>query len=69
MPIRRTPDGRWRYRHVVQYPDRSRERISGSAPTHINTKAAAHQAMLDHIERCLHPERVPTRKETPTFKE
>lgn len=69
MPIRRTPDGRWRYRHVLQYSDRTRERISGSAPTHINTKAAAHQAMLDHIERCLHPERVPTRKETPTFKE
>ena len=69
MPIRRTPDGRWRYRHVVQYPDRTRERINGSAPSHINTKAAAQQAMLEHIERCLHPERVPTRKETPTFKE
>lgn len=25
--------------------------------------------MLEHIERCLHPERVPTRKEHPTFKE
>ena len=69
MPIRRTPDGRWRYRHVVHYPDGTRERISGSAPTHINTKAAAEQAMLDHIERCLHPERVPTRKGTLTFAE
>jgi hypothetical protein len=25
--------------------------------------------MLDHIERVLHPECVPTRKETPTFSE
>src|SRR5688572_11263508 len=69
MPVRRTSDGRWRYRHVVHYPDGTRERISGSAPTHINTRAAAEQAMLEHIERCLHPERVPTRKEYPTFKE
>jgi integrase len=69
MPVRRSSDGRWRYRHVVHYPDGTRERISGSAPTHINTRAAAEQAMLDHIERCLHPERVPTRKEHPTFKE
>jgi integrase len=69
MPIRRKSDGRWRYRHVVHYPDGTRERINGSAPTHINTKAAAEQAMLDHIERCLHPERVPLRKGCPTFKE
>jgi hypothetical protein len=69
MPVRRTSDGRWRYRHVVHYPDGTRERISGSAPTHINTRAAAEQAMLDHIERCLHSARVPTRKEHPTFKE
>lgn len=69
MPIRRTKDGRWRYRHVVQKPDGTRERINGSAPTHINTKVAAERAMLDHIERVLHPERVPTRKETPTFSE
>ena len=67
MPIRRTNDGRWRYRHVVQKPDGTRERINGSAPTHLNTKVAAERAMLDHIERVLHPERVPTRKETPTF--
>ena len=69
MPIRRTSDGRWRYRHVVQKPDGTRERISGSAPDYINTKVAAERAMLDHIERVLHPERVPTRKETPTFSE
>jgi len=70
MPIRRSGnDGRWRYRHVVQKPDGTRERISGSAPTHLNTKVAAERAMLDHIERVLHPERVPTRKEMPTFEE
>jgi integrase len=69
MPVRRTKDGRWRYRHVIRYPDGTRERLTGSAPTHINTKAAAHQAMLDHIERALHPERTPSRKECPTFKE
>jgi integrase len=69
MPIRRTNDGRWRYRHTVHYRDGTRERISGSAPTHINTKAAAEQAMHDHIERCLHPERVPSRKGGPTFNE
>ncbi|MBA3456414.1 MAG: site-specific integrase [Deltaproteobacteria bacterium] len=54
---------------MVHYPNGTRERITGSAPNHINTKAAAEQAMRDHIERALHPERVPTRKETPTFKE
>jgi integrase len=69
MPVRRTSDGRWRYRHVVHYPDGTRERISGSAPTHINTKMAAEEAMREHIERCLHPERTPSRKEYPTFKE
>ncbi len=69
MPVRRTPDGRWRYRHVVHYPNGTRERITGSAPNHINTKAAAQQAMHDHIERALHPERTPSRKGTITFKE
>jgi integrase len=69
MPIRRTPDGRWRYRHVVHKPDGTRERISGSAPTHLNTKVAAEQAMHDHIDRILHPERVRIRKGIPTFKE
>jgi integrase len=54
---------------VVQKPDGTRERINGSAPTHLNTKVAAERVMLDHIERVLHPERVPTRKETPTFAE
>ena len=67
MPIRRTSDGRWRYRHVVQAPDGTRERINGSAPTHLNTKVAAERAMLDHIERALTRNACRRRKETPTF--
>ncbi|MFN0252823.1 MAG: tyrosine-type recombinase/integrase, partial [Kofleriaceae bacterium] len=69
MPVRRGDDGRWRYREMVQKPDGTRERISGCAPKHINTKTAAQQALLDHIERVLHPERVPQFKEAPTFAE
>ena len=34
-----------------------------------NTKVAAQQALLDHIERTLHPERVPQPKEVLTFHE
>ncbi len=69
MPVRRSNDGRWRYREIVRFPDGTRERISGSAPKHVNTKVGAQQAMLDHIERALHPERVPVRKEVLTFHE
>jgi len=69
MPVRRESDGRWRYREMVRRPDGTRERISGCAPKHINTKTAAQQALLDHIERVLHPERVPQSREVPTFAE
>lgn len=69
MPIRRESDGRWRYREMLQRPDGTRERISGCAPKHINTKVAAQQAMLEHIERILHPERVPKKREVMTFAE
>ena len=70
MPVHRSNDGRWRYREVVRKPDGSRERISGTAPRHVNTKVAAQQAMLDHIERILHPERAPKPKEeAPTLAE
>ncbi|CAN5881360.1 hypothetical protein BH11MYX3_BH11MYX3_26510 [soil metagenome] len=69
MPIRRGSDGRWRYREMVQKPDGTRDRISGCAPKHVNTKVAAQQALLEHIERLLHPERVPTTKEVLTFDE
>jgi integrase len=55
---------------MVKKPDGTRERISGCAPKHVNTKVAAQQALLEHIERFLHPERVPkTSKEVPTFGE
>ncbi len=69
MPIRRGSDGRWRYREMVQKPDGTRERISGCAPKHVNTKVAAQQALLENIERILHPERVPTTKAVMTFRE
>jgi hypothetical protein len=56
---------------MVRKPDGTRERISGCAPRHINTKVAAHEELRQHIERVLHPERVPTTndKEVMTFKE
>ena len=69
MPTRRGSDGRWRYREMVQRPDGTRDRISGCAPKHVNTKIAAQQALLEHIERILHPERGPKTKEVPTFHE
>ena len=72
MPIRRGNDGRWRYREVVQKTDGTRERISGCAPKHINTKVAAQEDLRLHIERILHPERVPATtsdKEVMTFGE
>ena len=70
MPLRRDTSGRWRYREMVRTPDGTRERISGTAPRHCNTKVAAQQAMLDHIELVLHPERAPRPKEeVPTFHE
>ncbi len=70
MPVRRTKDGRWRYRHMVQLPNGDSVRISGSSPRHNNTKAAAEEAMLVHIDRTKHPERYKKpRKEVPTFAE
>jgi integrase len=71
MPIRRGRDGRWRYREVVRKADGTRERISGCAPRHRNTKVAAHEELRVHIERVVHPERVATTndKEVMTFGE
>jgi len=70
MPIRRESDGRWRYREIVRKPDGTRERISGCAPRHINTKVAAQEELRQHIERVLHPGRATTmNKEVLTFKE
>src|SRR5690242_9952173 len=48
MPVRRTPDGRWRYRVVVDLPSGKQIRISGCAPRHENNKDAAKQAEKDH---------------------
>jgi len=70
MPIRRGRDGRWRYREAVRKPDGTRERISGCAPRHVNTKLAAQEELRQHIERTLHPERAGLKtKEVPTFHE
>ena len=69
MPVRRGSNGRWIYREVVKKLDGTRVRLEGRAPKHNNTKVAAHQALLDHIERTLYPERVPQAKEVPTFHE
>ncbi|MBZ0231010.1 MAG: site-specific integrase [Deltaproteobacteria bacterium] len=69
MPVKQAKNGRWRYREVVRLPDGTRERVSGTARKHVNTKVAAQQAMRAHVERILHPERTPRRKEVPTFEE
>jgi integrase len=50
-------------------PDGTRERISGCAPKHINTKVAAQEELRQHIERILHPERATKNKEVMTFGE
>jgi integrase len=68
MPVRRDETGRWRYRHQVRLLDGTSERISGTAPKHRNTKAAAEEAMREHADRVLHPERYPKpREEVPTL--
>jgi integrase len=69
MPVRRSGSGRWVYREVVKKLDGKRVRLEGRAPRHNNTKVAAQQALLEHIERTLHPERVPQPQEVPTFAE
>lgn len=70
MPVRRTKDGRWRYRATVLFPAGNSERISGCAPKHLNNKIAAQQAERDHVERLLHPDRGPQpEKECPTLQE
>lgn len=51
MPVRRTPDGRWRYRVVVDLPNGKQIRISGCAPRHNNNKDAAKQAEKEHVLR------------------
>lgn len=70
MPIRRASDGRWRYREVIPLADGTKERISGSAPRYCNTKAAAQEALREHIERLRNPVAPPApEKEVPLFEE
>ena len=56
MPVRRTPDGRWRYRVVVDLPSGKQIRISGCAPRNDNNQKAANQAERDHIARAMKEE-------------
>ena len=58
---------RWRYRTQITLADKSTERISGSAPVHINTKTAAQAAERAHIERTLHPHLAPKPMRRDTF--
>lgn len=71
MPVRREPDGRWRYRGWITLPDGRKTRISGTAPKQFNTKQAALQAEREHIQRLVSPAPAappaPERKEVPTF--
>ncbi len=71
MPVRRTPDGRWRYRVVVDLPSGDQVRISGSAPRHNNNKDAATQSEKDHILRVLAESVAPKEpvQEAPTVNE
>ena len=74
MPTRRDPrKGRWRYRKVIQLPDGSKQRISGTPDK--NTKKAAEEAERAHIKREIDKfykaQLLPAaaRKEIPTFSE
>jgi len=76
MPVRREPDGRWRYRAWVKLPDGLKTRISGTAPKQFNTKQAAQHAEREHILRLTNPalaaavaQQTPKRKEVPTLAE
>lgn len=72
MPVRRTQDGRWRYRVVVDLPNGDQIRISGSAPRHNNSKDAARQAEKEHILRVLTEASAPKKEpvqEAPTVNE
>lgn len=73
MPVRREPDGRWRYRTWVNLSDGRKTRVSGTAPKQFNTKQAALQAEREHVLRLTNPamlaaaQPAPIRKEVPTF--
>jgi integrase len=56
---RKTSTGgeRWAYRTTMRFPDGHTQRISG-VPT-LDTKAAAEDALRDHVDRLLHPPSLP----------
>lgn len=57
MPVFRRKNGRWSYREIVYKPNGKKVRIAGTAPKHRNTEGAADDALKQHVERILHPER------------
>ncbi len=65
MPVRRDPDGKWRYRKIVKTPSGKKVRISGTPA--VNTKVAAEEAERQAIARALSD--VPPGKEVPRFDE
>ena len=70
MPVyKREDSGTWSYRLMIRRPNGKKVRITGCAPKHNNTKAAAEAALEKHKERILHPERAaePETKEVITF--
>ena len=54
MPVRRDKSGRWRYREVIDLGGK-RQRITGSAPRHDNTKAACLRELRKHIDSLRQP--------------
>ena len=72
MPVRRTPDGRWRYRVVVDLSSGKQIRISGTAPRNANNKDAAKQAEREHIALAMKEEvaaQIEPPKHVPTVNE
>lgn len=69
MPVRRDETGRWRYRIVVDLPSGRRQRISGSAPRHINTKVACLAEERRAVEEAFNQKNVDEKKEVPLVRE
>lgn len=67
MPSRQDETGRWRFRKMVDLPDGTRTRISGSAPKNQNTKRACERAERLRIQEVMKP--YEEEKEVPTFTE